>query len=172
VSSDNTITRRNLLKNGSASFAAFATSSVLPGMAINQKTLYPAKRPEPSARKFQSEAVEAFLVEISRQIADPELAAMFTNCFPNTLDTTVEVGEFEGKPDTAVITKHILFGGRRAGMFASLGVVTGLTVWSLYGKSEEDLKPRREALRNLDALVIDLQDIGSRYYTSDAMSSH
>src|SRR5258708_38546549 len=33
-------------------------------------------------------------------------------------------------PDTAVITKHILFGGRRAGMFASLGVVTGLTVWS------------------------------------------
>ena len=34
-------------------------------------------------------------------------------------------------PDTAVITKHILFGGRRAGMFASLGVVTGLTVWSV-----------------------------------------
>jgi hypothetical protein len=32
---------------------------------------------------------------------------MFTNCFPNTLDTTVEVGEFEGKPDTAVITGDI-----------------------------------------------------------------
>ncbi|MEO8035695.1 MAG: DUF1343 domain-containing protein, partial [Acidobacteriota bacterium] len=43
--------------------------------------------------------------------------------------------------------------------------LTGLTVWSLYGKSEEDLKPRRELLKNLDALVIDLQDIGSRYYT-------
>ena len=43
--------------------------------------------------------------------------------------------------------------------------VTGLPVYSLYGKSEEDLKPKREVLRQLDALVIDLQDIGSRYYT-------
>ena len=47
----------------------------------------------------------------------------------------------------------------------SIDPMTGLTVWSLYGKSEDDLKPRREALRNVDALVIDLQDIGSRYYT-------
>jgi threonine/homoserine/homoserine lactone efflux protein len=34
-------------------------------------------------------------------------------------------------PDTAVITKHVLFGGRRGGIFASLGVVTGLSVWTL-----------------------------------------
>jgi uncharacterized protein YbbC (DUF1343 family) len=43
--------------------------------------------------------------------------------------------------------------------------LTGLTVYSLYGASEKDLAPRRELLHNLDALVIDLQDIGSRYYT-------
>ena len=43
--------------------------------------------------------------------------------------------------------------------------LTGLTVYSLYGRSEKDLAPRRELLRQLDALVIDLQDIGSRYYT-------
>ena len=43
--------------------------------------------------------------------------------------------------------------------------VTGLPVYSLYGKSEEDLKPRRDVLEKLDTLVIDLQDIGSRYYT-------
>lgn len=43
--------------------------------------------------------------------------------------------------------------------------MTGLPVYSLYGKSEEDLKPRREILGQLDALVVDLQDIGSRYYT-------
>jgi uncharacterized protein YbbC (DUF1343 family) len=43
--------------------------------------------------------------------------------------------------------------------------MTGLTVYSLYGASEKDLAPRRELLKNLDALVIDLQDIGSRYYT-------
>ncbi|MBK5259384.1 MAG: DUF1343 domain-containing protein [Thermoanaerobaculia bacterium] len=47
----------------------------------------------------------------------------------------------------------------------SVDPATGLTVYSLYGKSEEDLKPRREVLQKLDALVIDLQDIGSRYYT-------
>ena len=43
--------------------------------------------------------------------------------------------------------------------------LTGLPVYSLYGEKETDLAPRREVLRNLDALVIDLQDIGSRYYT-------
>ncbi len=43
--------------------------------------------------------------------------------------------------------------------------LTGLPVYSLYGKNESDLAPRREVLRGLDALVIDLQDIGSRYYT-------
>jgi uncharacterized protein YbbC (DUF1343 family) len=47
----------------------------------------------------------------------------------------------------------------------SVDPMTGLTVYSLYGASENDLAPRRELLRNLDALVIDLQDIGSRYYT-------
>jgi uncharacterized protein YbbC (DUF1343 family) len=47
----------------------------------------------------------------------------------------------------------------------SIDPMTGLTVYSLYGASENDLAPRRELLRNLDALVIDLQDIGSRYYT-------
>jgi threonine/homoserine/homoserine lactone efflux protein len=34
-------------------------------------------------------------------------------------------------PDTAVITKHILFGGRRAGISASFGVATGLFVWTV-----------------------------------------
>lgn len=47
----------------------------------------------------------------------------------------------------------------------SIDPLTGLPVYSLYGKTEADLSPRREVLRNLDALVIDLQDIGSRYYT-------
>src|SRR5512145_2396818 len=39
---------------------------------------------------------------------------------------------------------------------------TGLAVWSLYGRR---LAPAPEMLRGLDALVIDLQDVGSRYYT-------
>src|ERR1700756_5748168 len=47
----------------------------------------------------------------------------------------------------------------------SVDPMTGLTVYSLYGASETDLAPRQELLRGLDALVIDLQDIGARYYT-------
>jgi uncharacterized protein YbbC (DUF1343 family) len=43
-----------------------------------------------------------------------------------------------------------------------------LRVHSLYGSSVESLKPTAEQLRGLDALVIDLQDIGSRYYTFQA----
>ena len=39
---------------------------------------------------------------------------------------------------------------------------TGLRVWSLYGKR---LAPEPHMLGGLDALVVDLQDIGARYYT-------
>jgi hypothetical protein len=66
-----------------------------------------SKRPKPADRRFRSAAVEAFIEQTRSRIGDAELAAMFVNCFPNTLDTTVEPGEFEGKPDTAVITGDI-----------------------------------------------------------------
>lgn len=39
---------------------------------------------------------------------------------------------------------------------------TGLPVYSLYGKSR---KPLPEMLENMDAVVVDLQDVGARYYT-------
>ena len=34
-------------------------------------------------------------------------------------------------PDTAVVTKHALVGGRRGGISASVGVTIGLSVWTL-----------------------------------------
>lgn len=40
-------------------------------------------------------------------IGDPELAWMFGNTFPNTLDTTVEIGVVYGAPDAFVITGDI-----------------------------------------------------------------
>src|SRR3954468_24346162 len=36
---------------------------------------------------------------------------------------------------------------------------------SLYGKDFDSLTPRDEHLEGLDALVFDIQDVGSRYYT-------
>jgi uncharacterized protein YbbC (DUF1343 family) len=46
--------------------------------------------------------------------------------------------------------------------------VTGVPVVSLYGDTFESLKPTPDQLRGLDVLVIDLQDVGSRYYTFQA----
>jgi uncharacterized protein YbbC (DUF1343 family) len=39
---------------------------------------------------------------------------------------------------------------------------TGLSVWSLYGRR---LAPSQAMLSGIDALIVDLQDVGSRYYT-------
>lgn len=42
---------------------------------------------------------------------------------------------------------------------------SGVPVVSLYGQSEENLRPPRDVLDDIDVLVADLQDVGSRYYT-------
>ncbi len=41
----------------------------------------------------------------------------------------------------------------------------GVSVFSLYGSSAETLAPKPEWVRNLDVVVVDLQDLGVRYYT-------
>lgn len=66
-----------------------------------------SKRPVLKDRKFTSKAVEELIQKVKSQIADQELAWMFENCFPNTIDTTVETGIRDGKPDTFVITGDI-----------------------------------------------------------------
>ncbi|HEY2728389.1 MAG TPA: DUF1343 domain-containing protein [Polyangia bacterium] len=43
--------------------------------------------------------------------------------------------------------------------------LTGIPVTSLYGETFESLTPSAAELAEVDVLVIDLQDIGSRYYT-------
>jgi uncharacterized protein YbbC (DUF1343 family) len=42
---------------------------------------------------------------------------------------------------------------------------SGVRIYSLYGDTFDSLRPIDEQLRGLDALVIDMQDVGSRYYT-------
>ena len=41
----------------------------------------------------------------------------------------------------------------------------GIPVTSLYGSKKEDLSPTEHDLADVDLLVIDLQDVGARYYT-------
>ena len=67
----------------------------------------PARRPALADRRFTSAAVEAELTRVVARIGDPEIAWLFTNCYPNTLDTAVETGVIEGQPDTFVVTGDI-----------------------------------------------------------------
>lgn len=84
---------------GGISGARAATSSPASGFV--------SKRPPKAQRRFVSTAVEQQITQIKARIADPELAWLFENCYPNTLDTTVETGTRNGKPDTFVITGDI-----------------------------------------------------------------
>ena len=61
--------------------------------------------------------------------------------------------------------EHGLYGNDEAGKNVANAIDrrTGLPVYSLYGRTRG--RPTRQMLRGLDALVIDLQDIGVRSYT-------
>lgn len=64
-------------------------------------------RPPVAERRFVSTAVEAKIKQITAAIKDRELAWLFENCYPNTLDTTVFTSTRDGKPDSFVITGDI-----------------------------------------------------------------
>jgi meiotically up-regulated gene 157 (Mug157) protein len=67
---------------------------------------FPSRRLVPEQRTFSSESVEALAGRVAAAIADPELAWLFQNCLPNTLDTTIDFRDEDG-PDTFVITGDI-----------------------------------------------------------------
>lgn len=66
-----------------------------------------SKRPALADRKFTSKAVEETIRTVKAGIKDPELAWLFENCYPNTLDTTVNYSVKDGRVDTFVITGDI-----------------------------------------------------------------
>ncbi|MFN8306068.1 MAG: glycoside hydrolase family 125 protein [Ferruginibacter sp.] len=68
---------------------------------------FPVVRTPEHLRKFKSQAVERVIAEIKKNIGNKEIAWLFENCFPNTLDTTVDFEIINGKPDTFVITGDI-----------------------------------------------------------------
>src|SRR5260370_42439630 len=83
---------------------ALGRDSVLGRPLLSASHEFVSKRPASGQRKFVSEAVEGKIVEIKLVIADQELAWLFENCFPNTLDTTVPLGPHGSRPGTYMIT--------------------------------------------------------------------
>ncbi|HEY3348623.1 MAG TPA: molybdopterin-guanine dinucleotide biosynthesis protein B [Thermoanaerobaculia bacterium] len=61
--------------------------------------------------------------------------------------------------------EHGLTGAAQDMEAVAAGEPSRLPVISLYGESFDDLSPKDEHLEGLDAVVCDLPDVGSRYYT-------
>ena len=95
------VTRRDML----AAVGAMTISTIAPRPA--HAATFVSQRPPVRNRKFLSRAVESELSRIKARIADPEIAWIFENCYPNTLDTTVFAGSIDGRPDSFVITGDI-----------------------------------------------------------------
>jgi hypothetical protein len=68
---------------------------------------YESKRPPAEKRTFVSQSVDKTIAEVKALIKDPQVAWLFENCYPNTLDTTVDYEVIDGKPDTFIITGDI-----------------------------------------------------------------
>lgn len=100
--------RRRFIQTNTLSLIGVGT--LLSGMSfpvpLGDKS-YTSNRPPKSKRNFVSKAVEETIGTVKKGIDNPKLAWMFENCFPNTLDTTVQYEEQGGLPDTFVITGDI-----------------------------------------------------------------
>jgi len=100
--------RRNFLKQTALLAGGLAASQYLNNNIFSRSINdYVSNRPGTNERKFISDSVESVIAEVKNFIPNKELAWMFENCFPNTLDTTVTYSESNGEPDTFVITGDI-----------------------------------------------------------------
>ncbi|NLO02093.1 MAG: glycoside hydrolase family 125 protein [Bacteroidales bacterium] len=102
------ITRRNFIRNSGLTVTGLAMAGTgnIFASVLNQAG-YVSQRPAVGQRKFTSETIEKTIQEAKSKLKNPKLAWMFENCFPNTLDTTVEFKMKNGRPDTFVITGDI-----------------------------------------------------------------
>src|SRR6185437_831416 len=98
------MTRREFIRNTTL---ATSIATLTPSLAWEQTMEFPVVRVPEARRRFKSAAVESTIAKIQSSIGNKELAWMFGNCFPNTLDTTVEFEVINGRPDTYVITGDI-----------------------------------------------------------------
>lgn len=99
--------RRDFIKQ--SGMAVGGTLLVSPWLnAQNKSTVdFQSMRPVEAKRCFSCKSVEKLIKQVKSSMADHELAWLFENCFPNTLDTTVDFEYIDGQPDTFVITGDI-----------------------------------------------------------------
>ena len=96
--------RRTFMQQGSLAVAGLILNKYAYAGSTHD---FPVVRVSESQRKFKSPAVEKLITEIKKNTGNKEIGWLFENCFPNTLDTTVDFEIINGKPDTFVITGDI-----------------------------------------------------------------
>lgn len=97
--------RRHFIRN--TSLASLALAGGMPSFDLRLSPPFESKRPPLNKRRFTSAAVEETIRKVKANMADEELAWIFENCYPNTLDTTVSFTETSSGPETYVITGDI-----------------------------------------------------------------
>ena len=97
--------RRDFIRNTSALGSGLLLNRMQGFATVGQQ--FPVVRIAEGERRFRSSSVERAITEFTSRVKNQELAWLFNNCFPNTLDTTVFHEIKDGVPDTYVITGDI-----------------------------------------------------------------
>ena len=131
-------------------------SAVAPTPAPMQDGEYVDQRPAEAERLFTSQAIEAEIERICSMLTNKRLAWMFSNCFPNTLDTTVHYRQQNGKEDTFVYTGDIHAMWLRD---------SGAQVWPYvkYANDDEHLKTMLEGVINRQFLSINIDPYANAF---------
>ncbi|NUN14463.1 MAG: DUF1343 domain-containing protein [Myxococcales bacterium] len=94
-------------------------------------------------------------------------------CNPTTVDSQLRhlALTLRNLPDVELVRlfapEHGIWGTEQdmIAVNESIDPIIGIPVTSLYGTTEDSLRPPIETLVDLDCIIFDIQDIGSRYYT-------
>lgn len=101
--------RKFIIKNSLALGALSLPYSqwAMAGNFLDEKNAFVSNRPPINDRTFANKTVDETIKKVKKSIKNPEVAWLFENCYPNTLDTTVDYEVIDGKPDTFIITGDI-----------------------------------------------------------------
>ncbi|MCW1927335.1 exo-beta-N-acetylmuramidase NamZ family protein [Bhargavaea beijingensis] len=108
------------------------------------------------------------LLDEQKHLIEGKRVGLITNPTGVDKDLNSIVDLLHNDPDVELTAlygpEHGVRGDAQAGQYVEYYIddVTGLPVYSLYGKTR---KPTPEMLENVDVLVFDIQDVGTRFYT-------
>ncbi len=99
-----------------------------------------------------------------RELLDGKRLGLFTNQsgVDGALQSSADLLREKYNVRALFVPEHGLFGAVKAGDEFNSGLYDGLPVFSLYGDTR---RPTQAMLADIDALVVDIQDVGTRHYT-------